>query len=467
MRRLSLVFLLSVALLAFWLAGLPKLAYASDSWKTLPENTCDPYPVVSACNLTYIAETNLQTLTNLVIAGAKGTGAGIALVYRVPPVSGWDYLAYMGHKFHVPGTPTAAYAADGGTGYTSLAPVLRVWVVMRNLAYFIFAIIFVIVGVMVLVRAKIDPKTAATIQNSLPKIIIALVLVTFSYAIAGFLIDLMYVAIALVLAIAQAIDINAYQLGLKIVNDNLFAAFFDGFTVNTLVNVTSSISDLVDKFTNGLFSFPVAGGIANVVLRGLAFLILAVAILWALFKTWLSLLSAYANIILGIIFSPLQLMVDAIPGQNQFEGWLRTMLANLMAFPAVIGMILIGLLLGNIGVNSGGIGPGFVPPLLGNGSMSDMQSLVGIAIVLTIPKVVEILQEILKSPKQKWGSAWSEMLNASRAGLMAGGQYGWQQYGESGLSEYRNARNEALRKARGEQRLPEGLRPRGVGQQGV
>ena len=57
----------------------------------------------------------------------------------------------------------------------------------------------IVIGFMVMFRRKIDPKTVITVQNALPKIVLALLLVTFSYAIAAFMIDLMYLVMAIII----------------------------------------------------------------------------------------------------------------------------------------------------------------------------------------------------------------------------------------------------------------------------
>ncbi|MBI3558998.1 hypothetical protein HY085_01250 [Candidatus Gottesmanbacteria bacterium] len=411
-------------------------------------------------------EANVASLTRLVSGGNQGVASLIGLTLQTPPVSGKDFLAYERAKFHVPGTPTPVYAAIGGLGYNSLGPVLQIWVVMRNLAYFIFAIVFVVIGLMILIRAKIDPKTTINIQNALPKIILALVLVTFSYAIAGFLIDIMYVALALVLTIAGSINIklnatsanNPIDLGKNILEHNLFWGFFDGNTWGSIGNASQAVMTAITTFITGQQTGLLGpiGDILKGLGGGIVMLIIAIAILWALFKTWLSLLSAYANTILGIIFSPLQLMMDAIPGQNQFEGWLRTMLSNLLAFPAVLAMILIGLILANTNEGNPGGVLGFSPPLIGASDQRAIQALIGIAIILTIPKTVEMLQKTLKAPENKWGSAWNEMINAARVGMTTTGQTAWQKYGESSLSGYRTYRKEGVRKGIGDTFVAEG-----------
>ena len=59
----------------------------------------------------------------------------------------------------------------------------------RNFAYVLITLLFIIMGLMIMFRVKIDPRTVVSFQSALPKIIMALILVTFSYAIVGLLID--------------------------------------------------------------------------------------------------------------------------------------------------------------------------------------------------------------------------------------------------------------------------------------
>ncbi len=127
----------------------------------------------------------------------------ITMTFTMPIHTG-DYVNYLSDNF---GLSKTAYAADvnpcssdpQGIGYCGLKKLnlIGVWSVFRNIVYLIFILVFVIIGIAIMLRVKIDPRTVMTIQNQIPKIIIGLLLVTFSFAIAGFLIDAMYVAIYL------------------------------------------------------------------------------------------------------------------------------------------------------------------------------------------------------------------------------------------------------------------------------
>ena len=87
---------------------------------------------------------------------------------------------------------------ETGTGFDGLKPLLPLWTVFRNIVYILFVLVFVIIGVAIMLRLKIDPRTVMTIQNQIPKLIIGILLVTFSFSIAGFLIDIMYTSIYLI-----------------------------------------------------------------------------------------------------------------------------------------------------------------------------------------------------------------------------------------------------------------------------
>lgn len=122
-----------------------------------------------------------------------------------PPLHTSDYLKYLSANF---GLAKKSYAASNSNdlGYNSISPLSSVWVASRNVAYLFFVLIFLIIGIGIMLRVHIDPRTVMTIQNQIPKIIIAIVLVTFSFAIAGLLIDLMYVISYLLLNLIASAD---------------------------------------------------------------------------------------------------------------------------------------------------------------------------------------------------------------------------------------------------------------------
>jgi hypothetical protein len=132
--------------------------------------------------------------------GALGVmSQGIALLYT-PPAHTSSFIAYMGENF---GIAKKSYAQ--GVGFNAISPLIPIWTIFRNITYSLFVFIFVLIGLAIMLRAKIDPRTVMTVQNQIPKIIIGLILITFSFAIAGFLIDLMYISIYIIYSVLSGV----------------------------------------------------------------------------------------------------------------------------------------------------------------------------------------------------------------------------------------------------------------------
>src|SRR4030042_1356718 len=145
-----------------------------------------------------LGETQLHPETNTITRGGGAlatSGWFVATLYSAPPISGVNYFANEIRKFN-PVQPT--YAQSDTIGFTTLGPAESVWRVFRNASYVAFVIIFVIIGFMIMFRYRISPQTVATVQDSIPRLIVALILVTFSYAIAGLFIDLMFLVLNII-----------------------------------------------------------------------------------------------------------------------------------------------------------------------------------------------------------------------------------------------------------------------------
>src|SRR3972149_1278818 len=127
----------------------------------------------------------------------------IGLAYQSPPVSFSNYLANVKQNIEKHGLVQPAYAQGAGFGFNNLLPVIDIWRAFRNVAYFVFILVFVLYGFMIMFRMKINAQNVATFQSAIPKIVLTLILITFAYAIAGFMIDLMFVIFNLILSVFQ------------------------------------------------------------------------------------------------------------------------------------------------------------------------------------------------------------------------------------------------------------------------
>lgn len=334
-----------------------------------------------------------------------------------------------------------------GIGFKGLLPILDLWKTFRNFVYLFFVFIFVIIGLGIMFRIKIDPRTVMTLQNQIPKIIIALVLVTFSYAIAGFLIDMMYVSLFLIFNLfAPHIDVGNFNPNIIQGKNPLTAVgFLGGF--NLIKDASVGVGDIIGSLFDGTIGRVIAtivgtiigggagsvipgvgtivgaagGAIAGGLLGGkileivggmIAFLIIAAALLTALFRLWFQLIKAYIFILINTVIAPFWIAGGLIPGSTKnFGMWMRDMVANLSAFPATLFMFLIGkAFIDKFGKSLDTKGQ-FAPPFIGNpGDQDNFAALIGVGIVLLTPQVVTMVRAAIKAPEGKYSSAVASTL---------------------------------------------------------
>lgn len=397
------------------------------------------------------------------------------------PISSHQYFASLASQFglakktyakeidvfDVESGSTTAQNTGGlgqGLGFLGLHPLIKLWTEFRNIVYLIFVFIFVLIGLGVMFRLKIDPRTVMTIQNQLPKIVIALILVAFSYAIAGFLVDLMYVLLYLVFQIFGNIDPSIKAVnpstfiytspvgavggigGLAgIANNaggsvgNIIASLFDGTWGRVVAGIISSvlggivgggigtifggaggaIGAAVGGVVTGLVgSIFFSNSVLSITAHVIGFLIIGIAMLQALFRLWFQLIKAYIYILIGVTLAPFYIVMGLFPGSGVgFGSWLRTLISNLAAFPTVLFMFLLGEFFIR-GFKTNGAN-NFVPPFVGNPSnMSNFGALIGLGIILMTPEVVNIVRDKLKAPQFKYTSAISKGIGTG-AGITA------------------------------------------------
>jgi len=327
----------------------------------------------------------------------------IADMYANPAASGQTYLADIFNSAGVIAQP--AYAQ--GLGFSSLNPILTVWKSFRNIAYFFFVIVFIVIGFMIMFRQKISGQAVVTAQQAIPSIIIALLLVTFSYAIAGFLIDIMYLTMFLLVSIFQKdgatfIDGNFLQLGWTIVAGNF-----------------TSVGEEVGKFVNDSLGGGILSNLAGIISGLTVAVIFAVAIAIGMFRLFFNLLKRYITIILSVATAPLILMIGAIPGQNTFNPWLKGLIGNLAAFPILLlALIISDTITGNLsGTTVDTTQGGFMPPYLaGSSSGSTVTFLLGVGLLLILSELVDKGAQALGAGKGPFDDLTTAMFTNLRRG---------------------------------------------------
>lgn len=252
----------------------------------------------------------------------------IATLYNIP-ISGMEYLAFM--KNNLLGKP--AYADNG---YQGLLPILPIWKQFRNITYSIFSIIFVAIGIMIMLRVKISPQATITIQSAIPKLITSLILVTFSYAIVGLLIDLSYVIEGLGLSLvikATGINLNVNTLmETPDILGRLFAIVPYGTIELMSLIIAGIIIGISALISGGALAVPAA------ILSGLGIIVINLAVVvmifWYTIKFFFGIVKCYVSIILKTIIAPLEIALGAIPNMKMgFNTWFTDILANIMVFP--------------------------------------------------------------------------------------------------------------------------------------
>lgn len=470
LSKVKLLLVSSIAILAIIFTSSPAWSYSSLTDPTIQDYKRDVWePAVYGTE-----EMNLESFTNesflALIASiidlfshpinpayqAQGSGDAIlasatmiGLLYASPPASGIEYLADLGSKI---GLAEPAFAQGPGVGFQALAPVRPVWTAFRNMAYLLFVIIFIVIGLAIMFRVRLNPQTVVGIQNAFPRLVIALLLVTFSYAIVGFIVDLIFILTFLVLAFFDAgglINITAPILepmpwGGGIRNDLINALITRGnvlalafvIIVNSIGNLASGLTNLfggtigsifLPDITPALPDIPGLRGAAGKMLefsRDLVFgvvpslifmLVFLVVIFIVLIRLFWILLSSYIQIVLALIIAPFQLMLGALPAVETFGfgAWIRGLLANMIVFPATLALMLLAhILMGptewlnhplpnlfnlnpNVGYTAGGTN--ILPPLIGTGyGAGAVQVLIGLGIMLMIPGILNRMKESIR-----------------------------------------------------------------------
>lgn len=329
-------------------------------------------PVLSTVNISGGA---LGTTTNL-----------IGMLYQNPPVRTADYLASVGQGLGIVKTANAQVV---GSGAQVLNPILKLWQVSRNISYVLMIIIFLVIGLMVMFRNKINPQTVISAQAALPGLIIGLVMITFSYFFAGLISDMAFVGTNVVgyyfVAAQGKLDTskmtpdeaktwNNQQALVQQINTESILSIFSQFVgIVTQDKAQGALANIYNRFNQdvreridwlagiisyqfigspaqqipaiGQFIGPVIGLVTGIsaardptAVLGIAVAFISTFVLiYAMVKLLLRLVNSYLTIIFLTFTAPFQLLIAALPGrQGIATNWILNILANVLVFPAVL-----------------------------------------------------------------------------------------------------------------------------------
>ncbi|HNQ31435.1 MAG TPA: hypothetical protein PKG71_02325 [Candidatus Woesebacteria bacterium] len=377
-----------------------------------------------------------------------------------------------------------------GIGFAALTSFQPIWKVFRNIAYLVIVIVIMIVGFMVMFKVGGGGKNAVTLESALPKLVIALLAISMSYALAGLFIDIMYISVALIINLMGPVsgmnaatqtkmiggvitggsqdlffmlmgnigqsDGNYYNLAgslyslvptyMQRVIDGLLNSFVIGvighwratsnFNANpvypgatatpgnnvrdsltyigrALTNVVRRISPIDDLLTSlssrghGALPISTIANIAQIILgmivgsllgsvlvRTALMFLLILGMVVIYFRLFFTLLVNYVEIIISILVAPLALMLEAIPGQNAFMNWMKSLFVNLSVYPIVLVVVLIARAIMNV---SAATVPMWSPPFIVNiTDQTSLQTLVGAVLIYSLPNIIKGYKQKLK-----------------------------------------------------------------------
>lgn len=439
----------------------------------------------------------LQSVPTLAQVDTSGGTLGtmtslVGVLFANRPVRTVDYLATVGTGL---GIVKEAHAQVVGSGNAVLNPIISLWQVSRNVSYLIMIIIFIVIGLMVMFRQKINPQTVITAQAALPGLVIGLIMITFSYFLAGLVVDLSFVGIDLVgyyFQTAQNSN-NQIQISQELGKDSILSILpkfigsikreqvntaldtlwdqirdEDGFNpldiasygkLGEAFNPFNLDAEKIIRLTTGAASYQfgatvgpalgkisgflgcfLAGGTTLIpfkipldflcgiageaagtfvipgifgvvglsnppfVISFIVTLAIIFIMLYVIGKLFLRLLNTYLSVVFYTLTAPFHFLIAALPGrQATATNWIKGLLGNVLAFPAVAaGIYFSAYLLGSSAVNLPGNSSQLdifgqahnTLPLLGGLDLSFLRVLLAFGAFVALPAIPDV---ILKS----------------------------------------------------------------------
>lgn len=358
-----------------------------------------------------------------------------ASLLSAPPASGVYYAYNIWHKLTGP-----AYAAGVAFNPNSdMGAIMNIWKVFRDFTYALFALIFLVAGLMIMLRVRVSSQAVMSLSNALPRLVGALVLVTFSYAIAGFMIDLMYLLIGVIMVLLKA---NNLLPSFPVVGAVSFLNHGSPILAPTPQSMMGgSMLNLAPSFVLGYQAaaemgaimgavlspiLMIGGGVAGASIIGggaiIALIVWSFVMLYLGFKIFFALIKTYISIIVLIIFAPFQILGGVLPGGNGgFSSWFKSLTADLLVFPILVLVLMLG---GYLATKESSL---WYPPFLGTPVLGDMGGLgsyvaghvASAAIALGTLMMIPAIPKQLKRMLGVEGGLFADMTGGLVAGLIA------------------------------------------------
>lgn len=363
----------------------------------------------------------LELQTNVGKSALGQTGNMMAILYNNPPTTTSEYFADV---FNRAGLVPKTYAQ--GISYSRLLPILPIWKILRDLAYLCMSIVMLMIGVMIMFRHKVNAQTVANIENTIPNVIKTIILITFSFPIAALMIDIMYVAIAAgVGIIGKAVGDPNINEAIKDFTTGGFwalfghilspafnflkpqdvaigatgavgigiAAIFASNPAGWIIGIVIAIIVALGGISLGTTTGADAGSFIAGALSPILFLCVLLVLFFSIFRVFFILLMSYIQILVYIVFAPLLLLFNAIPGQDTFSNWWKNIAMNLSSFVTTAIIMYLGWAITFIMNNTNQ--PLWTAPFIiqGVGAPQMAGGLIALAFSITLPQWIQKVRD--------------------------------------------------------------------------
>lgn len=268
-------------------------------------------------------------------------------------------VAYALANDWVPGysknSENSVYAASG-YDFLLASNISDLWDMSRQIAYIFFIVIIIAAGFMIMFRNKIGGQMAVTVYNTLPNVILGLILVTFSFAIVGLILNLS----ALLTNLAHSL-LNVTP-GEGFYATEFLTTFKYMLTGLMPKDVTSGVIEAIFVIIPLVIAY-LSTGIGALIILFLLLIILITYIM-AFWNVWLALFKAYVGILLDTIAGPIILTLAAFPGNSKMMiAWFNRLMRNALLFPVVFFILnAVFKLVVDLDINMTGLADGSLDP---------------------------------------------------------------------------------------------------------
>lgn len=332
-----------------------------------------------------------------------------------------------------------------GTGFDLLQPIRGFWGWAVNLVFGVLVILIIFVAFAIIFRVKLPGNVTVTLQNSIPNIALAMILVPLSYAISGLFIDAITIGTNAIhdfllgpaspgYSVYASRDTNGNDRGLYVDDDRV-----TWINARSLVDVSQEVEGVA--LQTGLDAGPlqVVGSFLNIFdedtinansanpggtsawLGTIINALLSIVMIWIGIKIFIRLFKKYITLMITPIFAPFVFATVAVPGNGTkaIMNFVKLMGSASLGFIVTYGMILLTVIFSSEAfqatipnMNTGL----WNPPLLGLGNFLDpgqtvsgvvsgvannssivpfIMALISIGIYFSIPNVLDQIDQAL------------------------------------------------------------------------